>query len=62
MHTGSYDDEPKTLKLIDDFIQKSNLITDINKTRRHHEIYLSDPRKTDPGKLKTILRIPVRKE
>ena len=62
MHIGSYDDEPKTVKLIDNFIEKNNLVNDINETRRHHEIYLSDPRKSDAGKMKTILRIPVKKK
>ena len=61
MHIGSYDDEPKTIKLIDDFIKENNLKNDINEKRRHHEIYLSDPRKTDISKLKTIIRIPVKK-
>ena len=61
MHIGSYDDEPITLKLIDTFIEENNLLHDINETRRHHEIYLSDPRKTDVSKLKTVLRIPVKK-
>ena len=60
LHVGSYDDEPKTLKLMDDFIEKNNLQKDINEIRRHHEIYLSDPRKTEISKLKTVLRIPVR--
>ena len=62
LHIGSYDDEPKTLKLMTDFIDKNGLQNDINETRRHHEIYLSDPRKTDVSKLKTVLRIPVRKK
>jgi len=61
MHMGSYDDEPKTLKLINDFIDENNLRSDICETRRHHEIYLSDPRKTEISKLKTVLRIPVKK-
>jgi len=61
MHIGSYDDEPKTIKLIDDFIKENNLKNDINEKRRHHEIYLSDPRKTDASKLKTVIRIPVKK-
>ena len=62
MHIGSYDDEPKTLKIIDDFIEANNLKNDISDKRRHHEIYLqSDPRKTDTDKLKTVLRIPVKK-
>jgi hypothetical protein len=62
MHLGSYDDEPKTIKSIGDFIEANHLINDITKTRRHHEIYLSDPRKTEKSKLKTVLRIPVKKK
>jgi hypothetical protein len=62
MHIGSYDEEPKTMKLIDHFIEKNNLEKDLNDKRRHHEIYLSDPRKGDPQKMKTVLRIPVRKK
>ena len=61
LHTGSYDNEPETLKLMNDFITENGLQSDINDTRRHHEIYLSDPRKTEIEKLKTVLRIPVRK-
>ena len=62
MHIGSFDDEIKTIKLIDEFIVNNGLVHDINDTRRHHEIYLSDPRKTDKEKMKTILRIPVKKK
>jgi len=61
MHTGAYDNEPQTLKLMNDFIAKNGLQSDINETRMHHEIYLSDPRKTEVSKLKTVLRIPVKK-
>ena len=61
MHIGSYDDEPKTLAQMDLFINKNNLSKDINDKRRHHEIYLSDPRKTQPEKMKTVLRLPVKK-
>ena len=60
LHTGAYDDEPKTLKFMNDFIAENGLQSDINETRRHHEIYLSDPRKTETSKLKTVLRIPVK--
>jgi hypothetical protein len=60
LHIGSYDDEPITLKLMNDFIEKNNLQSDINDVRRHHEIYLSDPRKIETSKLKTILRIPIK--
>ena len=61
MHIGPYDNEPKTLSRMDDFMAQNKLTKDINDKRRHHEIYLADPRKTDPAKLKTVLRIPVRK-
>ncbi|GHV08677.1 transcriptional regulator [Spirochaetia bacterium] len=60
MHTGSFDDEPETLKLIDTFIKENNLIKDLTDKRKHHEIYLSDPRKTEEAKMKTVLRIPVK--
>ncbi|MCL2722057.1 MAG: GyrI-like domain-containing protein [Treponema sp.] len=61
MHIGSYDDEPRTLKLMDEFIKANSLSHDINDVRRHHEIYLSDPRKCDVSKLKTVIRVPVKK-
>ena len=61
MHIGSYDNEPKTLKLMEDFINENNLKNDINEKRRHHEIYLNDPKKTEKSKLKTVLRIPVKR-
>jgi hypothetical protein len=61
MHIGSYDNEPETLALIDDYINKNNLVNDINDKRRHHEIYLLTPLKTEVAKLKTVLRIPVKK-
>ena len=61
MHIGSYDNEPETLALMDKFMSDNSLIKDMNDKRRHHEIYLSDPRKGDPAKTKTVLRVPVRK-
>jgi len=60
MHSGPYDDEPVTVAKIEAFIEENCLINDIGDTRRHHEIYLSDPRKCNPAKMKTVLRIPVR--
>ena len=62
MHIGSFDNEPKTMKLIDNFIENKNLVNDVNEKRKHHEIYLSDFRKTETNKLKTVLRIPVKKK
>ena len=60
MHIGPFDDEPATLERMDAFIRENGFVHDFA-GRRHHEIYLSDPRKTDPGKMKTILRVPVTK-
>lgn len=59
MHTGPYDDEPETLGKMHRFMEETGLEADPE--RLHHEIYLSDPRRADPAKLKTVLRIPVSK-
>ncbi len=58
LHVGSYDDEgPVLRRLHEEFLPGNGLA----ETGHHHEIYLSDPRKTAPEKLKTILRQPVRR-
>lgn len=59
MHIGPYSAEPESLAKIDDYIENNNLINDVGIVRKHHEIYLSDPRKVLPEKIKTVLRIPV---
>jgi len=61
MHIGSYDDEPATIALLERFIFEQGCQNDFSDKRRHHEVYLSDPRKTTPEKLKTIIRHPVRR-
>ena len=61
MHIGSYDDEPATVALMNDYIAREGYVTDITDSRYHHEIYLSDPRRTSPEKLKTVIRHPVRR-
>ncbi|MDR1182133.1 MAG: GyrI-like domain-containing protein [Bacteroidales bacterium] len=60
MHIGQYDDEPATVAMLDRFAVQNGYTIDINNTRRHHEIYLSDPRKVTPEKLKTVLRLPIK--
>lgn len=66
MHIGPYDDEDATIKRINTYIRENSFQNDIGRTapdgttRKHHEIYLSDPRKTDPSKMKTIIRHPVK--
>ncbi len=61
MHIGPYDDEPATIKVMEEFIVNEGYINDISIARLHHEIYLGDPRKTKPEKLKTVIRHPIRK-
>lgn len=56
MHIGSYDDEPASFELMEEFCS-NNKLKRIDKT--HKEIYISDFRKTDPDKLKTVLRFKV---
>lgn len=60
MHIGSYDDEPATIAAMDKYAIENGFDIDINETRLHHEIYLSDPRKVSTEKLKTILRHPIK--
>lgn len=62
MHIGPYDAEPASLAVVDRFIESNGYIKDITASRRHHEIYLSDPRKCLPDKIKTVLRVPVIKK
>ncbi len=59
MHIGSYDDEPATISSMRSFAEGEGLRFDLTSERRHHEIYLSDPRRTAPERLKTVIRIPV---
>lgn len=61
MHTGPYDDEPKTVDMMHRFMEDEGYVLDITKKRMHHEIYLSDVRKVLPNKLKTVIRHPIRK-
>jgi hypothetical protein len=57
LHIGSYDDEtPLMTRLHEEFLTAEGLVP----TGRHHEIYVSDPRRTEAAKLKTVIRQPVR--
>ncbi|WP_315113774.1 GyrI-like domain-containing protein [Clostridium intestinale] len=66
MHIGSYDDEPKTIEKLDKYVEENNLVNAISTNneqgiiKRHHEIYLSDPRKINFSKMKTVIRHPVK--
>ncbi len=55
LHVGPYSDEPRSVKLLHGFMAERGL-----KLRgRHHEVYMSDPRRTPPEKWRTIIRLPV---
>ena len=60
MHIGPFDNEPSTVALMDQYIAENGYANDMNETRLHHEIYLSDARKAAPEKWKTIIRHPIR--
>lgn len=59
LHVGSYDDEPATIDALYSYAAAQDLQVE-TAPRRHHEIYLSDPRRTAPEKLRTVIRLPVR--
>mgnify|MGYP000447563816 FL=1 len=61
MHLGSFDDEPATVAIMDAYLEQNGYVTDINKERLHHEIYMSDARKVMPEKWKTVIRHPIKK-
>ena len=62
MHTGPYDDEPATIAAMQAYLEAHGYVTDHSDRRRHHEIYLGDPRKTPPEKLKTVIRLPIKEK
>ena len=61
LQIGPYDDEPANVALMDAFIAERGYANDFSDTRLHHEIYLSDVRRTAPEKLKTVIRHPIKK-
>lgn len=62
MHQGPFDDEPKTIALMQEFLTENGYVTDLTDERRHHEIYLSDARRVAPDKWKTVIRLPIKKQ
>lgn len=61
MHVGSYDNEPETIQKINSYLLENGYVPDFSKTRLHHEIYLSDPRRTAEERLRTVIRHPVKR-
>ena len=62
MHHGPFDDEPASVALMDAFIAEQGYENNFSADRLHHEIYLSDARKVEPAKWKTVIRHPIRKK
>ena len=62
MHLGPFDSEPETVAGMDEFLAQNGYENDFSPARRHHEIYLSDARKVEPEKWKTVIRHPIRKK
>ena len=62
MHQGPFDAEPATVAIIDQYIEENGYRNDFSEKRLHHEIYMSDARKVDPEKWKTVIRHPVAKK
>ena len=60
MHLGSFDDEPASVSLMNEYIENNGYENDINEKRLHHEIYLSDARKVPKEKWKTVIRHPIK--
>ena len=59
MHIGPFSEEPATLARMTRYAEEQGCRVVTGSVRKHHEIYLSDPLKTEPGKLRTVLRLPV---
>ncbi len=62
MHIGPYATEPATIDRMKEFMKENGLQDNVGPNGKHHEIYMSDPRKAAPEKMKTVLRHPVVKK
>ena len=59
MHIGPYATEPSTIERMRAFALENGYRDRVGPSGKHHEIYIGDPRKADPSKLKTVLRHPL---
>ena len=62
LHLGPFDEEPASVALMDAYIREQGYVNDLSEQRQHHEIYLSDARKVEPARWRTVIRHPIRKE
>jgi hypothetical protein len=61
MHIGPYDTEPATIKAMERYREQRGFAADYTHGRRHHEIYLSNPQQCAPERMKTVLRLPIKR-
>lgn len=61
MHIGPYATEPTTIERMRAFMKENGYCDNVGPNGKHHEIYMGDPRKAVPAKLKTVLRHPIEK-
>ncbi len=61
MHMGAFDEEHRTIALMDAYLRENGYENDFSNGRMHHEIYLSDARRVPQEKWRTVIRHPVRK-
>jgi len=61
MHIGPFDDEPASVAIMDKYLNEIGYINDMTASRLHHEIYLSDARKVEPLKWRTVIRHPIKR-
>ncbi len=62
MHIGHFDNETETLELMQKFIEEEGYVEDFEGGRMHHEVYITDIRKSAPEKWKTVVRHPIKKQ
>ena len=60
MHIGMYDEEPNAIGMMESYAREQGYETDLSERRLHHEIYLSDPRRCKPERLRTVVRHPIK--
>ena len=61
LHIGPFENEPESVAKMDAFLTANGYENDLGETRLHHEIYLSDAKRVDPSKWKTVIRHPIKK-
>ena len=61
LHLGPYSTEPATIQTMKKYVEQRRFVLDYTRQRRHHELYFSNPKNTEPDTMKTILRLPIRK-